>query len=370
MTPPGRGGGGGAGRSPVNVASWPHWYAPNPYLNLLYAALRRKGIRHHPDVPLDPAAMARHPARIDAVHLHWLYPYWSEGDPNPLLRAGRLLRFGRVIRRLRRSGLRLVWTVHNLEPHGGAGPLARRAYRIVHRRADLRVHHSEWSRRAAEERYGPAGPSVVVPHGNYEGVYPAGPSPAEARRRLGVEPDRELLLCFGQLRPYKGFDLAVEATGRLESGRYHLVVAGRPLEGQAGRLRALSRGRPDVTLVLRSLPRADLGALLGAADAVLLPYREVTTSGALLAALTAGCAVVASDLPYFREVLAGEPDASVLVEPGDAAALAAGIVETARVPRPWRSEAARRLAGRYRWDEVVRPLARWLRGAAPPAGGG
>lgn len=349
------------------MASWPHWYAPNPYLNLLYAALERKGIRHHPNVPLDPGAIARHPSGIDAVHLHWLYPYWSEGGPNPLRRIRRLLAFGPVIRRIQRTGVRIVWTVHNLEPHDGAGPLVERAYRLLHRGADLRVHHSRWSRARARERWGPGGPTVVVPHGSYDEAYRETESPGATRRRFGVDADRTLLLCFGQIRPYKGFDLAVEALDHLDPGRFHLVVAGRPIGDEAERLRARCRDRSGITLVPRTLTREELGNLLGAADSVLLPYRAVTTSGALLAALSAGRGVVATDLPYFREILAPEPDASVLVEPGHPRALAAGIEALAERPPPRRSHAAGRLASRYSWDVGARPLARWLRSGAAPA---
>lgn len=348
------------------MASWPHWYEPNPYLDLLYGALERRGVRHHSHVPLDAAELADHRPGIDVLHLHWLYPYWSEGGSSVLRRVLRMVDFRRVLGRVQRSGICVVWTVHNLEPHDGAGPLVRRAYRFVHRSADLRVHHSEWSREAARARYGGDGPSLVVPHGSYDGVY-ASTAPAETtRRELGVDGSRTLLLCFGQIRRYKGFDVAVRSMEHLDGDSYHLVVAGRPIGSYGERLCAASETSGRITVIGHTLSDDELGNLLGAADAVLLPYRDLTSSGALLAALTEGCGVVTTDHPYFREVLAPEPDARQFVE-GGARALARGVEALVRVPNAERSAAARRLARRYRWEVVADPLAGWLRREITPA---
>lgn len=345
----------------VHLASWPHWYAPNPYMDLLYGALESRGVRHHPDIPLDAGDLADHRPSIDVLHLHWLYPYWSEGAPNVLRRMLRIVDFGRVVERIQRSGIRVVWTVHNLLPHDGAGPLVRRVYRFVHRSADLRVHHSEWSREAARARYGRYGPSVVVPHGSYERVYASSVPPETTRRKIGVDGSQKLLLCFGQIRHYKGFDLAVRCMEHLDEGSYHLVVAGRPIGSYGERLCAASETSRRITVFGRTLSEKEIGNLMEAADAVLLPYRDLTSSGALLAALSEGCGVIATDHPYFREVLAPEPDAGRFVEGGDARALARGIKAYMRVPSEQRSAAAHRLADRYRWEVAVDPLADWLR---------
>jgi glycosyltransferase involved in cell wall biosynthesis len=95
---------------------------------------------------------------------------------------------------------------------------------------------------------------------------------------------------------------------------------------------------------------------MSASDAVLLPYRAVTGSAALLSALASGRGVIASDLPFFREVLAGEPDAGVLVPGRDADAWAHRMLDYLAVPAAVRRAAALRLAGRYSWDRCVEPL--------------
>ena len=97
---------------------------------------------------------------------------------------------------------------------------------------------------------------------------------------------------------------------------------------------------------------------------MLLPYLQIFGSSALSLCLALGRGVVASDLPYFREVLAMEPQAGVLAKPGDPAALARAIEEffsgPPSPPSPMRHEAARRLGERLAWDKIIGPIGEWF----------
>ena len=96
--------------------------------------------------------------------------------------------------------------------------------------------------------------------------------------------------------------------------------------------------------------------ITGASDAVLLPYRQITGSGALLMALGMGRGVVASDLPYFREILGDEPDAGVVVSSREPAVWAEHVLDYLKKPVEARQRAALRLAEQYSWDRCVESL--------------
>lgn len=344
----------------VRVASWPHWYEINPYLEHFYRALEPYGVRHCKNVPLELDPLLGHSPPIDVLHLHWPEPYWRDGAPTPFHQLIRLLRLLRLVRRVRRAGSRFVWTVHNLEHHEGAGVVDRLGYRCLHRRADLRLFHSRWSERVARDRYGASGDTVVIPLGSFDGAYPPPRPRQETMRSLPFHGAHRLLLCFGQIRAYKGFDVAVEAVDALRADGFRLVIAGRPVGSYPEKVRRMCRSRDHVLLIPEVVGEQRLADLIGAADAVLLPYRRVTGSAALLTALTLSRGVVATSIPYFREVLAPEPDASVLVPPDDSGALAEGIRRYFDVSTEERSRAARRLAQRYAWKRTIAPFARWL----------
>jgi glycosyltransferase involved in cell wall biosynthesis len=197
--------------------------------------------------------------------------------------------------------------------------------------------------------------------GNYEDVYP---KPAERTRvlaRFGLDPNLPTVCCAGAMRTYKGLDVAVNAVRQL-NGRCQLLIAGWVHDMyDIDSLRALAADAPSVRIHAEPLSDQALADVVSAADAMLLPYTRITGSGALMTAATLGRGVVASDLPFFREMLAGRDDAGRLFPVGDAAACAQAIEQYLAVPQSVREAAARRLAADASWDEVILPVARMLR---------
>jgi glycosyltransferase involved in cell wall biosynthesis len=365
------------------VSSYPT-RAANPYLRLFYDHLRPHGIELVGTFLPTRRWLRARKADFDVLHFHW--PEWlvrPEVDAYRFIRGFRgswqvrqLMRkvapwhrigeYGAFVDEARASGKCIVWTCHNLEPHEGASWPVRQSFRALARATDLVIYHDEQTRVRCEALYAPRGCFVVMPHGNYEGVYPPARPAAEVRRRLGLPATAPLLLCVGQIRPYKGLDVACAAVAGLE-GRVSLLVAGAaPVVPYARHVRSLLRELPGSVIIEKELTEQEFADVVAASDVVLLPYRTVTGSGVLLAALTLGRGVVASDVPFFADVLRGHPAAGRVFEPGDARALACSVMRFLEVPAAERETAARRLASRFDWGEIVPPVARALRSIARP----
>jgi len=140
---------------------------------------------------------------------------------------------------------------------------------------------------------------------------------------LGLDPDDLAVLALGRLSPEKGQDVLLEAFSRLPADEHrHLLLAG------DGALRpVLERRAAALGERVRLLGwRDDPWALLGAADVFVLPSRREGLPIALLEALAVGLPVVATHVGAVGEVLAGGA-CGHLVEPDDAAALAAALAE-------------------------------------------
>ena len=158
------------------------------------------------------------------------------------------------------------------------------------------------------------------------------------------------------MREYKCLDIACAAVERL-NGRVQLAIGGPINAGfDVLRLRNMMGRISGGVVIARPLSDQEFADLTAASDAVLLPYRAITGSSALLAAIGLGRGVVASKLPYFEEMLGGEPDAGVMVPGWDAAAWADGILRLLARPPEVRTRAALRLAHRCSWDRCVDPL--------------
>ncbi|MCA1790035.1 MAG: glycosyltransferase, partial [Thioalkalivibrio sp.] len=324
---------------------------------MLYATLEAAGAHHVPHVPLEIGSFTADRPRADVLHLHWIYPLWRAGGTGGLRR--RIRTALHTLATIRASGTRIVWTAHNLEPHDGYRRGEREAYGAVRGLAHLCLYHTKQARDAARELFGPTdADELVTPHGVLDGPPPR-TDPFQTRAELGIGESDRLLLCFGQIRSNKGFDVALKALHML-GPEYRLLVAGQPLDRSARALvrRARRHRRAAVEEGLVEAP--SLSSFLAAADTVLLPYRSVTSSGALLHALSCAHGVVATDLPFFREVCAPVPGAVEIVPPGDVERLALGVAHHLETPTSTRRTRLATLASHYAWPVCVAPFVRWL----------
>src|SRR5919197_1002757 len=227
--------------------------------------LALKGIEYLPSV----ARLLRRVKQLDAnvVHLQWL--------PQPEL----------DVRWLRRLGRPTVLTAHDVFPRRGrALPAWRRALGLV----DRVIVHSE---RAAEQlrEFDP----VLIRHP-----------------------------FFGLLRDYKGLDVLIRALPRIPEAR--LIVAGDPLDPvEPARRLAGELGVADrIEWRLRFIGDMEIRDLMESAALVVLPYRQLDSSGVLATAIGYRRPAVVSDVGSLGEIVR-EFRAGLVVPPGDEAALAA-----------------------------------------------
>jgi glycosyltransferase involved in cell wall biosynthesis len=356
--------------TPLRIASWPR-PGINPYCQLYYGALARFGVEVEYVDDLVRRPLVGPSGRLfDAVHFHWnIEGIWRAFGRGPVRQLIGLAAWSRLLRRLKRSGITIVWTAHELAPPEDETWIDRLGYRLCARAADLVLCHSEVCRRDVLRRFRvPADQTLVIPIGTYEAVLTPTRSPQETRAKWGLPTDRRLLLCFGYQRPRKGLEVALEAMQYLE-GDCHLAIHCSTRGGARKKwlrgLQAAYAGAPNISFLQQELDGSDMADLLSAADCGLLPYLEIVGSAALAACLAVGRGVVVSDLPYFRETLAEEPDAGVFFRPGDPRALAGAVTQYFSMDRTRREAAVERLARERRWDQVVTPVGDWLRARVP-----
>jgi len=244
----------------------------------------------------------------DVIHFQWL--------PLPLVD-------GLFLPLLRRIAP-LVLTVHDTLPFNGSPRSVVQAAGAfgAFRQFDHLIVHTDQGRQRMASLV--AGGLSRIPHGLLHAGSPGaeigGPSERDGRMTL---------LMFGQIKPYKGVDVLLEALARLPEqsrSRLRVCIAGKPhmdmdpLHALAARLGV----GESVEFRLGFVPDHDLEELFREANAVLFPYREIEASGALMATLAHERPVIASRLGSFAELLEDGREA-LLVPPGDAAALAAAL---------------------------------------------
>jgi glycosyltransferase involved in cell wall biosynthesis len=361
----------------LRLASYPDSNPGNPYVDLFNAAMAQHGIEHAGRVVPDPVWLDEGGRIVDVVHIHWPERIWRgkhRGRLDHVLAwcSGRSIRGVWQLRRFLalagQCGITRVWTVHNVAHHEGASPIDRWGYRELARRADLLLCFSHAAAEAIRREYGSGLPILVISHGSYKGAYPPPGAQAETRARLGLRADLPVVSCLGLLRPYKGLELACDAVESMNH-RVQLLIAGQPnrafdIDGLIARAEA-SHG--SIVVLPRVLTDAEFSDAVGASDAIVLPYHAVTGSGVLFAAWTLGAGVIASDLPFFREMLDGRPLAGRTFHVGDSAALADAITSYLDVPVEERRRGIDALVDALSPEHIVGPFVEALRRRHPVA---
>ncbi len=329
----------------------------NPYMTLLVEHLHEQGVVSRASEPQETitADLTRY-GRPDILHLHWLNVFFLRNHSRLATARATALAgwFNTLLRGLKRAGTGLVWTAHNSHNHEMRRPkLDRFCHETVIKHADAILAHSQTAKEmlVADFDIADADKVHVIPHGHYIGSYPNETSAAGARQALGLDAGRPIFVYFGRIRPYKNIprlvDAFIELSDRSSGGvrdaaereepakRPILVVAGSISdEGLEAAIRRRIRGHADIVFHPAFIPDEDIQLYMNAADAVVLPYREILTSGTAVLAMSFGRAVIAPRLGTLRDVLdqqdallypAGEDDGSSgLVEAG---LVEAGLVE-------------------------------------------
>lgn len=286
------------------------------------------------------------------IHFQWL----------PLLELGPgelyLLRF------LRRRGIAVVYTVHDMMPLDNPNDSATfERYRRVYQEVDALICHTSTSKARLQREFGiHAGKIWRIPHG------PLQPHTDDDTDDLTLtsvvedaDPSERLVLLFGVLRPYKGYNFLLRTWPRvaqaIEDAR--LVIAGRASASVQDEIEQSIQERNaanTVSIVYRYLSDAELSHLIEAADVLVYPYQNITQSGALFTGMKAGKPIVATKVGGLGETLR-DRETGRLVAHGDESALAEALTDLLSDPeqRQRLGEAARRdVERRFSWQEIAR----------------
>jgi glycosyltransferase involved in cell wall biosynthesis len=251
------------------------------------------------------ARLIRRARQCDVVHWQWAPLPWLD------LRA---------LRTAGRSAGATVFTAHDVLPRRSrdAAPLWAELYGSC----DRVIVHGAASRDRLLVEVGGIAPEriAVIPHGILHATAPG---------TLPLEREEPHILFFGLIRPDKGLDVLIEAlpavAARVPGMRLDVIGSPRmpiePLRERAGVLGVAERINWD----LRFVPDSEVPGVFAQARAIALPYRWIEGSGILATALARGIPPVVTAVGTFPELCA-RYDLGAPVPPGDAAALAVGLV--------------------------------------------
>lgn len=164
---------------------------------------------------------------------------------------------------------------------------------------------------------------TVIPHGPLTlAIAPTDALPTPQHR----DP-RFTFVIFGQIKPYKGIDILVEALALIDRPeRVRVIIAGAPMMDMTPiehRIAELELGGV-IELRLGRLSEPAMAALFDEADGFLFPYRQIDASGVYYLVRPLGKWIIASKVGVFDEDFVAGSDGEQ-VEPANPRALADAI---------------------------------------------
>jgi glycosyltransferase involved in cell wall biosynthesis len=260
------------------------------------------------------AKIIRKSIRPDVVDIQWIAPQHGF----VLIPLMALLRCG--------SGAKILLTVHNVSPHEPRlfdRLLSRWAFKLSHRI----VVHAEKMKGDIRSDFGDAAKKVaVIPHGICaNGVIRC--TRTQARNYLGIR-EKQVILFFGFVRPYKGLDQLIAAFKELaRKFDVALVIAGEFFTGLDQCQKDLERSAISKRTYLfpRYIPYDEIPIFFGAADIVVQPYTRFSgQSGVTQTAYLYSLPVVATEVGGLPELVLHEKT-GLIVEPGKPRELARAL---------------------------------------------
>lgn len=311
----------------------------------------------------DPGVAIQSESLIDSINpLNWIVVGWKLRKRNPDVVVFKYWLpffgpcFGTICRLIAWGRATKVITIcDNIIPHEhrpGDGLFTRYAFGVV----DAFIVQSDAVERdlfatVSTPRY------KKVAHPVYE-IFGESISKEEARTRLGIT-EKNVILFFGYIRPYKGLHLLIDALKVVkQTTSIKALVVGEFYEDDKPYREHLQRAgvRDVVRLVGDYVPNEKVVDYFCAADVVVLPYLSATQSGIAQIAYNFDKPVIATDVGGLAEVVR-EGVSGLIVPPNDPDALANAIVTfySQRMEEKL-SAGAKQEKKKYSWDPMVEAI--------------
>jgi len=290
----------------------------NPYITQLFEHLDRTA-----EVDVRPFSWRQALlGSYDVLHVQW--PEVLMGGRTPARRRLNELRYLCLLERLRWRRIPLVRTAHNLAPHEDRGRAVRWLDRLTQRRAAVVI-------RLNEHTPVRAGEPVTIPHGHYRDWFAGYATDVVARPRR--------LLYFGLIRPYKGVEQLLDLMEEDPGADIELRIVGASTDDAlAARVHQAAAADPRVSCELSYVDDRTLAREITSASVVVLPYRQMHNSGALLLALSLDRPVLVPSNPVTDDLAREVGDRWVLRYPDSLtmAELRSAVVRGSAPGRPAR----------------------------------
>lgn len=204
-------------------------------------------------------------------------------------------------------GFKVVVTAHDIEGFEGK-PNVKRTLRIL-TSVDKVIAHNEMSRQELISLISlPESKISIVPQGNHLDSINELPEKDVARRAIGLSPDDNMLLFFGQIKEAKRLDILLRSLPEVikQYPNLKLVVAGKVWRSDFSIYeRIIKENGLENSVIphIRYISDDEVANYYRSADLVVLPYKKIYQSAVLFLAMSYKVPVLVSDIPGMTDII-------------------------------------------------------------------
>jgi len=284
--------------SKLGILAWPGFSTKkdNPYNYILYKNVEEENCIIY-DFIFSLKNIIKYSLKINykIFHIHWpTYILFGSNERKANIRMTILFLF---IKYIKTRGVKIVWTVHNLEAHEGNFPLLQKKLAsFMYSQTDGFISLNKpgmdiinkMSSNKINQRY------IHLAHPHYREYYTNTISKEQARIKLEIPKDKFIFLFLGQIRPYKNVTGLVEAYKKIDSTNTLLMIAGKIHKDMKGALDDIENSE-NILLYDSFIKDEDLQTYFNCADVIVTPYDKVFNSGSIFLNLSFNRPTLASD---------------------------------------------------------------------------
>ena len=340
----------------IKVLFIPDYRKGNPYQKSLEDSLAKEGVFlfFSSTFSLLSALILLKNHKPDILHIHWHHPFLIASSRRKTVFKSAI--FTGKLLLLKLFGIKIVWTVHNIVSHERKfSSLELFFSKILAKLCDKLIVHCPSAKEEVMKGYGVSDSSIaVIPHGNYIQNYRNEISKAQARERLKICTEI-VFLYFGLIRPYKGVGELIDAFEKLNSPKAKLLIVGKPYNKEIGGNIKKKCKDKNIKTIFKFIPDDKIQVYMNASDVLVLPYKDILTSGAVILAMSFGKPVIAPAIGCILDIL--DDKGSFLYNPSSGK----GLIEAMQLALNTGVEKLKsmgehnfELAKQHRWDDIAK----------------
>jgi beta-1,4-mannosyltransferase len=288
----------------------------NPYQFLLVQALNQCQIEVEEDIRLikeDKTKIFFIPKVLfldkkpNVLHLHSLQFFFV--SRNAIYYWIKFIIFCLQIALARSIGVRVVWTVHELEDKyaGGKHEISPIKAAILGKMIDGFIVHCDSTKQAVLEKFSLYPTKVfTIYHGNFIEYYENKISQHEARKILTIREEEFVFILFGGVHRSKGVLDSIKAFQKLqqECEGVKMIITGKCGDKKLqDEILSAIKGDSNIIFSNDTVPDDAVQTYLNASDCGLLPYTSFTTSGVALLIMSFMKPCIAPNSGFFKDIL-------------------------------------------------------------------